>query len=195
MNKVNRGHRGGLNPNYMAPTVIGQSALGNNIAEGVQDTVQVLVLVNGTIKVIGITQITATNPVIVTAPNHGLSNGNTVIFYDVPGMFELNKNKYTVQGKTVNTFELYSGASPLNGTTFTPFPFYSADGNGVAYSSERYVPLVFDPISGTYCAPLSKVNQEERLQALEVSRVTYEDMSFLYRAGFVNGPNQPVNVI
>ena len=195
MRKITHGHRGGLNPNYMAPTVIGQGALGGNQAEGVQDPIQTLVLVNGVVKTIAITAITATNPVVITAANHGLSNGQTVIFYDVPGMFQINKNKYTVQGVTTNTFQLYSGASPLDGTTFTPFPFYSADGNGNAYSSERYVPLVFDPISGTYCAPLSKVNQEERLQAIEVTRVTFEDLSFLYRAGFVNGPNQPVNVI
>ena len=106
MNKRNRGHRGGLNPNHLAPTVIGQSALGNN---------------------------------------------------------EVADNRW--------------------------------DGSGNKYTGIGYVPLVFDPISGTYCAPLSKVNQEERLQALEVTRVTFEDMSFLYRAGFVNGPNQPVNVI
>lgn len=195
MNKINRGHRGGFNPNHMAPTVIGQGALGNNEAEGVQDTIQTLVLVNGVIKTIGVTAISAANPVVVTANNHGLTNGTTIILYDVPGMFELNNNTYTVQGVTTNTFQIYSGASPLNGTSFTPFPFYSADGNGNAYSSERYVPLVFDGISGTYCAPLSKVNQEERLRALEVSRITNEDMSFLYRAGFVDGPNQPVNVI
>lgn len=106
MNKIVRGHRGGLNPNHMAPTVIGQSALGNN---------------------------------------------------EVPDA--------------------------------------RFDGNGKPYTGIGYVPLVYDPISGTYSAPLCKVNQEERLQALEVTRVTFEDMSFLYRAGFVNGPNQPVNVI
>jgi hypothetical protein len=51
-------------------------------------------------------------------------------------------------------------------------------------TSVREVPLVFDPITGTYSAKLSKVNQEERLAGLEVARLTNEDISFLSRAGF-----------
>lgn len=49
----------------------------------------------------------------------------------------------------------------------------------------REVPLVFDSITGTYCAPLDKTNQEERLQGLEVARLTNEDQRFLGAAGFI----------
>lgn len=49
----------------------------------------------------------------------------------------------------------------------------------------REVPLVYDPISGTYSAPLSKVNQEERLEGLEVARLTQEDQRFLGAAGWI----------
>jgi hypothetical protein len=56
---------------------------------------------------------------------------------------------------------------------------------------EREVPLVYDSITGTYCAPLSRVNQEERLEGLEVARLTQEDQTFLSKAGFVPGPNTP----
>ena len=55
----------------------------------------------------------------------------------------------------------------------------------VTDTTEREVPLVFDPITGTYCAKLSKVNQEERLEGLEVARLTSEDQRFLGAAGFI----------
>lgn len=62
----------------------------------------------------------------------------------------------------------------------------SALGNNVLNSSneEREVPLVFDPITGTYCAKLSKVNQEERLHGLEVANLTTDDQTFLAKAGY-----------
>lgn len=46
------------------------------------------------------------------------------------------------------------------------------------------VPLVFDPITGTWCAKLSKVNQEEILVGLEVARLSNEDQMFLGQAGY-----------
>ena len=46
------------------------------------------------------------------------------------------------------------------------------------------VPLVHDPITGTYSAKLSKVNQEERVAGIEVALRTQEDQSFLARAGY-----------
>lgn len=49
----------------------------------------------------------------------------------------------------------------------------------------REVPLVFDTITGTWCAKLSKTNQEDREVGLEVARVTNEDQSFLARAGYI----------
>lgn len=47
------------------------------------------------------------------------------------------------------------------------------------------VPLVLDPVTGTYSAKLSKVNQEERLEGIEIARITMEDQSFLARAGYL----------
>jgi len=134
----------------------------------------------------------------VVIANNNFSNGQLITFGLVPGMIQLSHKTYYIGNVTTVSFALYFDLEfmePVDGTNFSPFIVNSFDGNGNPYSGTRYVPLVFDPISGTYCAPLSKVNQEERLQALEVTRRTYEDMSFLYRAGFVNGPNQPVNVI
>jgi hypothetical protein len=71
--------------------------------------------------------------------------------------------------------------------------------DGVAFAAvesagvpgEREVPLVYDSITGTYCSPLDRVNQEERLAGLEVARLTLEDQEFLSKAGFVPGPQIP----
>lgn len=65
----------------------------------------------------------------------------------------------------------------------------SVEGTGagetpITDTSVREVPLVFDPITGTYCAKLSKVNQEERLAGLEVARLTNDDQTFLAKAGY-----------
>lgn len=47
------------------------------------------------------------------------------------------------------------------------------------------VPLVYDNITGTYSAKLSKVNQEERIEGIEVALRTQDDQSFLARAGYL----------
>lgn len=49
----------------------------------------------------------------------------------------------------------------------------------------RGVPLVYDSITGTWSAKLSKANQEDREIGLEVARLTNEDQSFLARAGYI----------
>ncbi len=74
---------------------------------------------------------------------------------------------------------------PVDGTSFSAFTEYSVDDNGVPYSQTRTVPLVLDPVTGTYSAKLSKVNQEERLEGIEIARITMEDQSFLARAGWL----------
>ena len=78
-----------------------------------------------------ITAATAANPVVVTAASHGFVNGDIVqitemagIGADDTGMTELNGNRYTVAGKTTNTFQLQSvGSTPanINGTAFSPY--------------------------------------------------------------------------
>jgi hypothetical protein len=55
----------------------------------------------------------------------------------------------------------------------------------VSDTTPRGVPLVFDKITGTWCAELSRINQEDREVSLEVARLTNEDQSFLSRAGFI----------
>ena len=54
-----------------------------------------------------ITGATQANPVVITASNHGFSNGDLVTIKNVSGMTELNVNtKFIVANKTANTFEL-----------------------------------------------------------------------------------------
>ena len=69
-----------------------------------------------------ITGITQANPVVVTAPSHGLTTGNTVLITGVNGMTELNGRKYTVNALTANTFALlYSDGSNVDGTSFSAY--------------------------------------------------------------------------
>ncbi len=81
--------------------------------------------------------------------------------------------------------EQYGDVVPLDGTSFSLFTEYSVSDEGVSYSQTRSVPLVLDPITGTYSAKLSKVNQEERVEGVEIARITQEDQSFLARAGYI----------
>ena len=74
-----------------------------------------------------ITGATSANPVVVTATAHGFSDGDVVQITELtglgvdPGMTELNGNRYTVNNKAANTFELQSTAATpvdVNGTAF-----------------------------------------------------------------------------
>ena len=66
-----------------------------------------------------ITGITQGNPPVVTAPDHGFSNGDMVLIYDVEGMTQVNRRVFKVQNATEDTFELFdtdaSGYSPYTG--------------------------------------------------------------------------------
>ena len=62
-----------------------------------------------------ITGATQANPVVITAPNHGFTNGMEVYISGVAGMTELNSSsEYTIANVTTNTFEL----SGVNGTGY-----------------------------------------------------------------------------
>lgn len=81
---------------------------------------------------------------------------------------------------------------PFNPTVIglSPLGNNSVEGTGdgdtpITDTSTREVPLVYDPITGTYCAKLSKVNQEDRLTGLEIARRTNEDQDFLAKAGYL----------
>ena len=76
---------------------------------------------------IAITGATQANPVVITATAHGYSNGDVVQIEDLvglgsdAGMTELNGNRYTVNNKATNTFEIQSMASTpvdIDGTAF-----------------------------------------------------------------------------
>jgi hypothetical protein len=145
--------------------------------------------VNGKPVLLTITAISNGSPVVVTA-NNALSNGKSIAFPVVPGIWQLSGNLYYIGNVTTTSFALYLDAAqthPVNGTTMSPFIVDSIDANGNANSYTREVPVVYDPISGTWIAPLSKVNQEEREMGLEVARLTMEDQTFLGAIGYNNG--------
>lgn len=167
-------------PDAFNPQVIGLSPLGNNAAEGVTADVILLVSINGIPKELRVSNITNANPAVVSAKANGLSNGNKIQFSFVPGMSQLIGNIYTVQNATTDSFALN-----VDSTSFSLFTEYSVDDVGLPYSQTRTVPLVLDPVTGTYSAKLSKVNQEERLEGIEVALITQDDQSFLARAGWL----------
>lgn len=81
---------------------------------------------------ITITNMTAANPVVVTAPAHGLSNGDTV---DISDVLEVSSNNtrrevasadytgtgFTVANATTNTFELNLNGSGYDGSGFAAY--------------------------------------------------------------------------
>jgi len=74
-----------------------------------------------------ITAATKANPVVITAASHGFENGDEIDISDVTtgvnsagaatGMSQINDLRFTVAGKTTNTFEL----SGINGSAFTAY--------------------------------------------------------------------------
>lgn len=88
---------------------------GTDSIDGFSDSYLVL---DNPITVTGITQ---ASPGVVTAGTHGFSNGDTVKFFDVGGMTEVNNKTYTVANATTNTFE-------LSGTDTTSFTAYTSGG-------------------------------------------------------------------
>ena len=73
---------------------------------------------------VAITGISNTNPCVVTAPNHGFSNGIEVNIVDVLGMTQINQDAsqaYTISGVTTNTFQLV-------GMDSTGFGIYAGGG-------------------------------------------------------------------
>lgn len=55
---------------------------------------------------ITITNISLTNPVVVTAPAHGLSNGDEVRIDSVVGTYQVNGKRFRVSNVSTNTFEI-----------------------------------------------------------------------------------------
>ena len=73
-----------------------------------------------------ITGATQANPCVITAVAHGFSDGDVVAIHDIVGMVELNHQRYFINNKTANTFELQD----LTGTNIdsTGFTAYVSDG-------------------------------------------------------------------
>lgn len=63
-----------------------------------------------------ITAVTQANPAVVTAPNHGLSTGNTVYISNIGGMTQLNGNSYMVTVVDANDFTIN-----VNSTGFSAY--------------------------------------------------------------------------
>lgn len=73
------------------------------------------------------------------------------------------------------------GISPLgNNSVEGTDPGHAA----VDDATPREVPLVYDVISGTWLAKLSRVNQEDRLVDIDVAKKSMDDQRFLSSIGF-----------
>jgi len=72
---------------------------------------------------IAITGATKANPIVITAPSHGFSNGDYIDIVSIKGMTEINGSRYKVANKTTNTFELTNMDTGINidGTAFTSY--------------------------------------------------------------------------
>ena len=108
-------------------------------------------LFSNTVNRATISGATRANPVVITAPSHGLVNGDQIGIFDVVGMVELNGNGYVVANKTTNTFEL----SGINGTGYTAWTSSgriraAVDGSAdhTAYVSDGEVRLRISTLSG-----------------------------------------------
>ncbi|MBX9589693.1 MAG: hypothetical protein K2X43_10330 [Hyphomonadaceae bacterium] len=65
-----------------------------------------------------ITGATRASPVVITAKDHGLANGETVYITGVNGMTQINNKEFTVANATANTFAL-SGINGKNYSSYT----------------------------------------------------------------------------
>jgi len=69
---------------------------------------------------VDITGITFADPGVVTAPDHGFSDGDQVYIDGVEGMEDLNGNYYTIGNVTTNTFELRSFVETSSSPSASP---------------------------------------------------------------------------
>ena len=101
-----------------------------------------------------------TNPLVITAPNHGFANGDKVYITNVNGMTQLNSNYYTVANVTTNTFSLRneSNSSNINGTS--------------GYSTYTSSGKVWCTYSG--CEYFRFTNMNGSLTGLQISNCTSE---------------------
>jgi hypothetical protein len=95
--------------------------ISNTIAIG--DSALKLAGVYQTVTVATITNVTLSNPVVITAPGHNLTSGTAIKLFNIDGTVELNDVVYYVS-TTTSTVSLYSDVlrtTPIDGTGFTPY--------------------------------------------------------------------------
>jgi hypothetical protein len=101
-----------------------------------------------TVRQVTPTAISATLPIVVTAPNHGFLNGQGVRatkFIYVPlvlstGMQQLNFNLYYVQNATIDSFELFDrNLQPIDGRNFNTYI------SGGQFTNAGNTPLIVNP--------------------------------------------------
>ena len=71
-----------------------------------------------------ITDVTLSNPIVITAPDYNLTSGTAIKLFDIGGTVELNDTIYYVGAETSSTFGLYSDVlriMPIDGTLLTPY--------------------------------------------------------------------------
>jgi hypothetical protein len=98
--------------------------ISNSIAIG--DSALKSVGVYPTLIIATVTNVTLSNPVVITAPGHNLNTGTAVKLFNIDGTVELNDTVYYVEPSTttVAEFALYSDilrTTPIDGTGFTPY--------------------------------------------------------------------------
>ena len=141
------------------------------------------ILVDTTTAVAGATR---TNPVVVNAPAHGLSNGNRVTFVGVGGMTQLNNVEFVVANVTANTVELQG----VDGTDFDTF------------TSGGTMRRIYEVASPYLEADLPKLRVAQSADVLYIAHPSYAPRSLsrfaptnwvLATLTFNNGPYLPEN--
>lgn len=121
----------GLQTSY-ANIAIGRLAISSGT-----ELVNTIAIGDQALKVIGvyqyeyrstITNITLTNPVVITSPFHGLSTGTLITLKDIGGTVELNNNEYYAKWLSTSTFSLYTDVNVNNGLNGTAFTAYTSSG-------------------------------------------------------------------
>lgn len=106
-----------VNPGTYLNTVRGTVTGSTNISGAVLNLTGSQITLSGATKA---------RPVVVTANNHGFSNGDVVWVTGVGGMTQLNNKAYVVTNKSTNSFELYTtSGSRVDGRNYSTF-----SGNG-----------------------------------------------------------------
>lgn len=112
------------------------------------------IITNPEVTITGATQ---ANPVVITAPSHGFSNGFRVIVNGVGGMTELDNREFTVANVTANTFEL----SGIDGTGFS------------AYTSGGTVAQIYEIVSPFLEADLFQIKFTQSADVLYLAHTSY----------------------